>query len=108
MSLTTSHAPLHCYMMTWSFVVSTEPRETISFTDITGSIDRMPEILNWRYVSGCLFIVTYVSVVQISLQIHGALPKLRFILAPINGPSCAGFADRETWDFINSPRPATA
>jgi hypothetical protein len=78
--------------------------EMVDRDELLQKLDQMPEVLNWRASVGAIFIVSKAGSVQLSLQIHGALPRLQFVLVSITNSICTGWADNGTWDFVNNPR----
>lgn len=77
--------------------------------ELLDALDTIHSIKNWRAASGAIFIVTEESVASSSLsqQIHKAIPSLqKFIIARIDGTQSQGLSDKETWNFLNNPKPA--
>jgi hypothetical protein len=89
-------------MMTWLSIY--EGGGTVKRQDILDFLDSIPSIVNWRASTGAIFIVSNESARQLADRIHEKLPKLHFVLAPIVGFQCQGFAEKGTWDFINHPK----
>jgi len=71
-------------------------------------LDATPEVLNWRAAAGGVFLVTLSSTTSDHLGrvLAPKLPNIKFVIADIRGSRAQGMADDETWNFINSPRPA--
>jgi hypothetical protein len=68
-------------------------------------IDKIPEVRNWRAVSGTLFMITEKNENWLADKVHGEFPDLIFLIAPINLSDVQGYEDTETWAFIQNPKP---
>jgi len=90
----------HCHMMTFHGVVNRQK--------ILDQLNTMPEVVNWRAAAGGIFIVTGVHITSsaLALSLHGRLPDVFFVMAPIAGIHAQGNVDQKTWDFINYPKPS--
>jgi hypothetical protein len=69
-------------------------------------IDKIPEIVNWRGVSGAIFVASDKNENWISERIHAGFPELTYLVAQIKIDDSQGYLDKETWDFIRKPRRA--
>jgi hypothetical protein len=74
--------------------------------NILDVLDGIPEILNWRAASGAIFVVSQKGENWISDKIHAAFPDAIFLVATIDIATSQGYQDKETWEFIERPKPA--
>jgi hypothetical protein len=74
---------------------------------ILSALNVIPEVLNWRASTGAIFVVTIatVSAITVADRVRVRCPGIWFIVAPIYGSLTQGVSDKETWDFINYPKP---
>lgn len=68
-------------------------------------LDRHKMIETWRYpaVVGSVFIVSSAPLIEVQGIIQGHMQGHHFFLVPINSQNIGGYADQETWRFIQFP-----
>jgi len=66
-------------------------------------LDTLPEVQNWRAAVGAIYIISDATATSIADEIHRKFPALQFVLSKVDILHSNGWADKETWDFINLP-----
>jgi hypothetical protein len=89
---------MNCYLLTFHYTSLSERQVMLNF------LDTVPEVLNWRAVSGAIFIISS----TLTFKIHKGFPALNFFLTPVFGTNINGWADMETWDFISNPKSSSS
>ena len=87
--------------MTWLPAIGQSP---IDRQQILNVLDTMPEVVNWRAAVGAIFIISPGSATTLSEQIRRKLPGLQHVITRIDGFNVDGWADAETWNFVQYPR----
>jgi hypothetical protein len=93
---------MKCFMMTWNVMLETGT--FIERQTILTALDEEPTVVNWRAAVGAIFIISEKSQFDVGLSIHNKFPKLHFVLTPLDANQLGGWADKDTWDFIQRPR----
>lgn len=88
---------LRCFALIWK---ETDRQAMLDF------LDQVPEIVNWRTISGSVIIVSARDEDWLATKIHQKYPELTFIVAPLRLSEIQGMQPKETWDFIEKPKPA--
>jgi hypothetical protein len=94
---------MNIYVMIWHPYIG---EKVIERSVVLDSLDKIPEIENWRANIGAIFIASKSSASEISDSIRQKIPGLMHMVIPIDLAHMQGWADRDTWEFILKPRPA--
>jgi hypothetical protein len=89
------------YLMTWLPIIGQSP---VDRQQILNVLDTIPEVANWRAAVGAIFIISPSSPTTLSEQIRRKLPGLHHVITRIDVFSMDGWADTETWSFVQYPR----
>jgi hypothetical protein len=93
---------VNLYAMTYHPLINGNPVDRQMILD---TLDKMPEILNWRASIGAIFLVSNQSSMVLSRALHLRIPDLLYVILPV-GKGADGWADKDTWTFINDPKSA--
>jgi hypothetical protein len=74
--------------------------------EVLDVLNKLRDVKNWRASTGCIFIITDVSLNELTAQLQRMLPGVSFILVPYDGTQANGWTDSATWDFANYPKPS--
>jgi hypothetical protein len=85
------------YVLTWLPWLDGGPIDRQKILDV---LNTMPEVLNWRAAVGAIFIISESSPTQLSIGLRTRIPNLHHMIVPIDVTIADGWADKETWDFI--------
>jgi hypothetical protein len=90
------------YILTWlPWLNGPTERQTI-----LDALNSMPEVLNWRAAIGAVFIISDSPATVLSAGIRNRLPNLQYVIVPVDMSVSDGWADRETWNFLQNPQRA--
>lgn len=102
---------MRCFVLSWHpFYEGGKGKEARSGKpvvrqDILDTIDKIDEVANWRASTGSIFIASDSSARVIAKKLRELMPLLTFVLLPIDIENVWGWTDKETWEFIQNPRP---
>lgn len=89
---------MNCYILTSLY-------DGVTRQNMIDFLDDLPEVVNWRAHIGAIFLASEGPAEVLSDRIHEEFPTLFFIVARISAASTHGWADKDTWDLIQRPRP---
>jgi len=93
---------MNCYVLVYRHGNVERRQERQQILDF---LDTLPEVKNWRASVGAIFIASDARAKSLTDKIHAKFPQLIFVLARIDRSEAHGWADKDTWRFINNPRP---
>jgi hypothetical protein len=91
------------YVMTWLPFVNNVP---VDRQVILNALNTVNGVLNWRASVGAVFIISNSTATVLSAQIQQKIPGLHHVIVPVDMTVTNGWADKETWEFLQRPRGA--
>jgi hypothetical protein len=74
--------------------------------EVLNVLNAIPGVVNWRASIGAIFIISSLSATALSAQLRQKLPGLQHMIAPIDIAVTDGWADADTWSFLQYPSAA--
>jgi hypothetical protein len=89
-----------CYMFASNALLAAATKQ-----EVIDYFDSRPEIVNWKTTQGIILLVTQSTMIDITSKFRVRFPNVFLIMVEVTQNTSQGWLEKETWDFINNPKP---
>lgn len=87
------------YILTWNRISG---KTQVFRQQILDALDDIKDVHDWRAATGAIFVTTDRDEEFLTDELRKRVPNLVFIFSLIEAETTQGYADKNTWEFIDA------